>query len=163
MKQGSKNEIGLQYTFHGLGCVCIGGGDLLMGHEHLLVLLLRKRRAMGRGVRSDKLINPRDETDERQCATPVDGRWLPGRGQRRSVAARKGRSRSGEEGGRCGQRTYPGSGSRSHHVSDWVAFGDAGAAAPAAPAKRRPGPGPEPETTAARRGAARPRRGRKGE
>lgn len=45
-----------------------------MRHEHLLVLLLQKRRAMGGGIRSDELINRR-----RRSALRSVGRWPPGR------------------------------------------------------------------------------------
>lgn len=69
--------MGAEYTFIGLRCVRVGGGDLLMGHEHLLVLLLRRRRATGGGVRSDKLMNPRDGNVG--APLPSVGRWLSGR------------------------------------------------------------------------------------
>ena len=48
-----------------------------MGHGHLLFLLLRRRMAMGGGVRSDKLINPRggDGGAPRRSV----GGWLAGR------------------------------------------------------------------------------------
>ena len=62
------------------------------------------------------------------------------RGKGDREAARKGTS---------GRRTYPDSGSRSHHLGEWVASSGGGAAAPAAPAERRPRAGLEPETAAA--------------
>jgi hypothetical protein len=68
--------LGAQYTFHGLRCVRVGGGDLLMGHEHLLILLLRRRRATGGEVRYDKLMNPRD--GDRGAPLRSVGRWLAG-------------------------------------------------------------------------------------
>jgi len=116
---------------------------------------------MGGGVRSDKLINPRG--GDGRSATPISWGVACRAGGNGGVRPRGRGDREAARKGTSGRGTYPDSGSRSHHLGDWVASSGGGAAAPAAPPKRRPRPGPEPETAAAAAGRRRRRDGGGGE